>query len=215
MAEQSPENPAPNPLSPVFIPADWNLTDTLSSASNTNNQRIIGQVIMVARTSLPSANWLWCDGASYDTSQYATLFSIIGYTYGGSGGTFNVPNFLGKSAVGTDAVGTLSTTYQGSPAVSSGNRSITTAQLASHAHDFTHTHTYSFQNANNGNQKLAPEGAVGITVLQNINTGTGNGTTSGVVSGQSPDAGNNTANTGSGTEYLPPFSVIAFCIRAS
>jgi microcystin-dependent protein len=209
MAEQSPENPAPNPLSPVFNPADWNLTDTISSATNTSNQRIIGQVIMVARTSLPSANWLWCDGASYDTSQYATLFSFIGYTYGGSGGTFNVPNFLGKSAVGTDAVGTLSTTYQGSPAVSSGNRSITTAQLASHAHDFSHTHGYSYQNANNGNQKTAPEGAVGITVLQNINTGTGNGTTG------TPDGGNSTGNAGSGTEYLPPFSIIAFCIRAS
>jgi microcystin-dependent protein len=216
MAEQSPENPAPNPKSSVFIPADWNLTDTLSSATNTTNQRIIGQVIMVARTSLPSANWLWCDGSSYSTSQYATLFSIIGYTYGGSGGNFNVPNFLGKSAVGTDAVGTLSTTYQGSAGVvSSGNRSLTTAQLASHAHDFTHTHAYSWNYANLGNQKTCSEIAGGITVLQNIGGGTGNGNTSGVQSGQSPDAGNNTASTGSGTELLPPFSIIAFCIRAS
>lgn len=210
MAEQSPENPAPNPKSPVFIPADWNLTDQLSSATNSQNQRIIGQVIMVARTSLPSSNWLWCDGASYATSQYSTLFSIIGYTYGGSGGNFNVPNFLGKSAVGTDAVGTLSTTYQGTAGVvSSGNRSLSVAQLASHSHDFSHTHGYSWNTSGIGSQKTAPEGATGITVQQNMNFGSQSGTTG------TPDGGNSTGNNGSGTELLPPFSIIAFCIRAS
>jgi microcystin-dependent protein len=219
MATQSPDNPAPNPVSPVFIPADWNLTTAKSSATNTKNQRIIGQVIMVARTSLPSTNWLWCDGTSYSTSQYAELFATIGYTYttgGGGGSTFQVPNFLGKSPVGTDAVATLSTTYQGTAGVvSSGNRTISVAQLASHAHDFTHTHGYSWNYANLGNQKTCSEIAGGITVLQNIGGGTGNGNTTGIQSGQTPDAGNNTASTGSNTEILPPFSIVAFCIRAS
>lgn len=47
-------------------------------------------------TSIP-AGWLLCDGSSYTTSQYARLFQVIGYTYGGSGSTFKVPNFVGKT----------------------------------------------------------------------------------------------------------------------
>lgn len=47
-------------------------------------------------TSVPNG-WLLCDGKSYSTSQYARLFAVIGYTYGGSGSTFKVPNFIGKT----------------------------------------------------------------------------------------------------------------------
>jgi hypothetical protein len=205
MAEQSPENPAPNPKSPVFIPADWNLTELLSSATNTTNQRIIGQVIMVARTSLPSADWLWCDGASYATSQYATLFSIIGYTYGGAGATFNVPNFLGKSPVGTDAVGTLSTTYQGTPVVSSGNRSISVAQLAIHSHNYAHIHEFTQFSNSVGSQVVNVNAGVAFGALQNV----------GSITGTTVISPSETTNTGTGTDYLPPFSVIGFCIRVS
>jgi hypothetical protein len=33
-----------------------------------------------------------CDGAGFGTTTYPTVFAKIGYTFGGSGGTFNVPN---------------------------------------------------------------------------------------------------------------------------
>lgn len=42
------------------------------------------------------AGWLICDGSSYSTTDQARLFEVIGYTYGGSGSSFNVPNFLDK-----------------------------------------------------------------------------------------------------------------------
>ncbi|MBC18195.1 MAG: hypothetical protein CL942_14230 [Desulfovibrio sp.] len=32
------------------------------------------------------------DGAEYNTADYPELFNVIGYTYGGSGGVFNVPD---------------------------------------------------------------------------------------------------------------------------
>lgn len=41
-------------------------------------------------TTAPSG-WLVCDGASYSTTTYYNLFAAIGYTWGGSGGSFNVP----------------------------------------------------------------------------------------------------------------------------
>jgi microcystin-dependent protein len=40
--------------------------------------------------------WLLCDGTSYSVSDYPNLFNVIGYTFGGSGDNFNVPNCSGK-----------------------------------------------------------------------------------------------------------------------
>lgn len=36
--------------------------------------------------------WLICDGTGYNTTDYPGLFGVIGYTYGGSGTTFKVPD---------------------------------------------------------------------------------------------------------------------------
>lgn len=41
--------------------------------------------------------WLMCDGVGYTTSTYSDLFGVIGYTYGGSGSTFNVPNMTNST----------------------------------------------------------------------------------------------------------------------
>lgn len=40
----------------------------------------------------PPSGFLLCNGTSYSTSSYSTLFGTIGYSYGGSAGTFFVPN---------------------------------------------------------------------------------------------------------------------------
>ena len=50
--------------------------------------------------------YLLADGASYKTTDYPELFNIIGYTYGGSGDTFNVPNLSdGRFLEGSDTSG--------------------------------------------------------------------------------------------------------------
>lgn len=46
--------------------------------------------------------WLLCDGKNYNTAEYPNLFQVIGYTYGGSGLTFKVPDFRGKTFWGGD-----------------------------------------------------------------------------------------------------------------
>lgn len=43
------------------------------------------------------------DGASYATSAYPNLFNVIGYTYGGSGANFNVPDERARMRVGYDS----------------------------------------------------------------------------------------------------------------
>lgn len=50
-----------------------------------------GTVIWYSGKSLPSG-YLVCNGQSLNNTTYANLFNAIGYTYGGSGNNFNVPN---------------------------------------------------------------------------------------------------------------------------
>ena len=75
----------------------------------------IGGVIAWAGTlsSLPPANWLWCDGAGYshiDNPAYTNLFMTIGNTYGtDSSGGFLVPNMEGSGPIGIDDFSNVST----------------------------------------------------------------------------------------------------------
>lgn len=61
-----------------------------------------GAVFHVAMQSPPSG-YLVCNGSAQSTSAYPDLFAAIGYTYGGSGGTFYVPDLRGQFIRGWDA----------------------------------------------------------------------------------------------------------------
>lgn len=43
----------------------------------------------------PPPGYLTCDGSAVNTDLYPALFAAIGYSYGGSGSTFNLPDFTG------------------------------------------------------------------------------------------------------------------------
>ena len=55
----------------------------------------VGSVIYFANSSVP-IGYLKCNGASLSTTTYSNLFTAIGYTYGGSGASFNVPELRGE-----------------------------------------------------------------------------------------------------------------------
>ena len=59
-----------------------------------------GTIIQSAAPSVPEG-WLLCDGASILKATYLNLFNAIGYTYGGSGTSFNVPDIRGRAAIGS------------------------------------------------------------------------------------------------------------------
>lgn len=52
-------------------------------------------VVTFFAANAPPAGWLVCDGNSYPVASYQNLFAVIGYSYGGSGANFNVPNLQG------------------------------------------------------------------------------------------------------------------------
>jgi microcystin-dependent protein len=72
------------------------------------------------------AGWLLCNGQSLSTSTYPGLFAQMGYTFGGSSGTFNLPDLSGRMPIGAES----------SLGVTSGSNTVTldTAMIASHAH---------------------------------------------------------------------------------
>lgn len=98
-----------------------------------------GTLIDFAGTSAPPG-FLVCDGSSYSTTTYATLFAAIGYTWGGSGGNFNVPNLqrsvtMGAGGTGTSVIGNaVGNTYAGETTTLTDP-----SQLPSHTHTATTT----------------------------------------------------------------------------
>jgi hypothetical protein len=72
----------------------------------TVKESILSQAQFQARA---GDGWVLANGASLSTSAYPELFAAIGYTYGGSGGSFNIPNMQNKynRMSGASAVGTF------------------------------------------------------------------------------------------------------------
>lgn len=94
----------------IYDGSKWNL----KIASGTTNDTLpVGAIMWYASSTTPTG-WLKCDGSSYATTTYPTLYAVIGYTFGGSGANFNVPNI--SSTTGTyyirytTAIGVTSTT---------------------------------------------------------------------------------------------------------
>ena len=100
-----------------------------------------GVILPFAGPTAPS-DFLLCYGQSLSTSTYADLFAIIGYTYGGSGSAFNVPDLRGRVVGGQDDMGGTSANRLTSPlngdtlggAGGSQSHSLTEAELAAHTH---------------------------------------------------------------------------------
>ena len=97
-----------------------------------------GAVMQYAGAAAPTG-WLLCNGAGVSTTTYAGLFAAIGYAYGGSGATFNLPNLTGKVAVGRDTSQTEFATLGQSGGEKAHTMSI--AEMPSHTHvQNAHTH---------------------------------------------------------------------------
>jgi len=98
-----------------------NLTASAVNATVTQMNKLgfePGTVCMFA-ASIPSTqtisgvnDWLECDGSAYSTTTYATLYGVIGTTFGQSGTDFKVPDYRDYLPVGagsTYSVGTATT----------------------------------------------------------------------------------------------------------
>jgi microcystin-dependent protein len=79
--------------------------------------------------------WLLCDGRQLTVSEWRFLFNIIGYQFGGSGSTFNLPDAQGRvaGAVGTGTSPNLTPRTLGNE-VGTETHTLTIAEMPRHTH---------------------------------------------------------------------------------
>jgi len=102
-----------------------------------------GIVVPWGSAVIPSG-FLECNGASVSTSTYAALFAVIGYTYGGSGASFNLPDLTDRTVVNKSNTKSLAqtggantVTPTGNISGSTGSTTLTTNTIPSHTHFYT------------------------------------------------------------------------------
>ena len=106
---------------PVVLPADP--TTALQAATKSYVDQVLppGSLMAYAASTAPTG-WLWCDGTAYSRTTYATLFAVIGTTWGAGDTTttFNVPDLRGQFVRGYDdrapATSKDTTTFTGTTA---------------------------------------------------------------------------------------------------
>lgn len=155
-----------------------------------------GVIKMYGGASAPDG-WLICDGSLKSKTTYASLFAVLGTTYGEDGDFFRLPDFSGRTAYG---VGDSET--EGSSALARGDKpgtakhQLTEAELAEHDHP--HTHNLRLDALPDGN----PGGSDIAQTYKNASY------FSGVISSNSANTGNDTAH-----ENMSPGVVVNYIIK--
>jgi microcystin-dependent protein len=224
-------NPSPPPAIPLASTSQAGLLNTLSgnvtdyvggdnACHNLVNALVgllvpTGTVLDFAGSTAPTG-FVLCDGTSYATTgAMAALFAVIGYTFGGSGANFNVPDPRGRASIGAGTGSGLTNRALGATGGEE-NHALSIAELAAHNHTATqgtHTHSdsghvhqsYAYQSltyAGGGGSlnQVLPGGGVNVintsTNYANISTNS-----AGAIS---------VANTGSGTGHNTMMPFIGF-----
>jgi microcystin-dependent protein len=128
---------APGQLSNDILGALLPLTDPPSADSAVP----AGAILPFAGSSTPDG-FLFCDGTSYAVSEYPDLHEAIGYTWGGAGANFNVPNLVDRylmGATGTEPLGTYfgATDHEINLAHKHGAGTLATGSAGAHDHGGT------------------------------------------------------------------------------
>ncbi len=134
-----------------------------------------GIISPYAGVSAPSG-WLLCYGQAVSRATYATLFALIGSTYGSGDGstTFNLPDLRGRVPAGQDDMGGTSANRLTNPASTIGGidgdvlggtggsetHTLTIAQLAVHNHGVNDPgHAHSFTSTGDSNSIIGNGGS--------------------------------------------------------
>jgi microcystin-dependent protein len=153
-----------------------------NAIANVTVQIPVGTVAAYAGSTAPTG-WVLCFGQGVSTSTFAKLFNVIGYSFGGSGSIFNIPDLRGNVPAGLDNMGGTSagrlTTASMTPnafalGATGGAETITLniSQIPAHQHQFA-----AMQILNNNQLALGEGGGPNIqnnTNAETDSTGGGN-----------------------------------------
>ena len=171
-----------------------------------------GLIIPWTDASVPTG-YLECNGQAVSRSTYAALFTAVGTTYGSGNGstTFNVPDLQDNIVLSKSPTKALASTGGANTVASSGNvpgntgnKSITTATIASHNHPYNAM-------INGGGNRPACRIPMGVPQ-------TGNFAWSGISMGNSGSGGAHShplsaSFSGSATSVLQPYMTLMYIIK--
>lgn len=179
-------NPLPIPLSQVT--GYQNYVASVAAAPS-------GTLVPYAGASAPGG-WLFADGSAQSRTTYATLFGVIGTTYGAGDGstTFNLPDVRGRVPVGKGTNGDVSA-LAASDGLSVANRSP--------KHNSSDNIDFSANIYQNGGGGPGIAGSNGLTFISAIDLGAG---TYGAKSGSVGPGGSRPTDT-------PAFVVVNYLIK--
>lgn len=145
-----------------------------------------GAVVQYAGAAAPTG-WLACDGGAVSRVTYATLFALVGTTFGPGDGatTFNVPDTRGRAAIGI-GTGTGLTARALAQTGGSERVALAVSELPSHSHVYR--------------WGIAPGGGPGPDSDAPVGDNTNSAST-------------DTTGTGSTHENMPPWLVLNFIIK--
>jgi len=135
-------------------------TMRVSSANTARTKPTTGDTKM-SFVNTDHLGWLMCDGRAMDKTSDNLLFQVIGYTFGGSGNSFNLPNPAGR-VMGT--VGTVtddnarSRTYVKGQSVGELDHKLVQSEMPSHNHDIAGAQFVNTPVTTNGNTSLNATG---------------------------------------------------------
>ena len=204
-------------------------------AYGTVNLAVPAGIINQYGGSVAPDGYLLCNGQSVSTGAYPALFAAIGYTYGGSGSSFNIPNLQNRVPVGKGTDTEFDTLGETG---GSKTHQLTIDEMPSHTHTTPdHSHSFSATTSSSGNHAHSPAGgstdgfvahntaldgtqAAGIsTAITGYVVSTRNTNTTGAhthtVSGTSGTSNPTTNSTGSGLAHnnLQPYIVLNYIIK--
>lgn len=169
-----------------------NVLAPLLTNVNTNFGVPIGTIIDYGGQNPPSG-YLSCDGSSVLVSTYPELFNAIGYTWGGVGASFNLPDLRRRTTVGS---GGTETTTLSSYVGAIGGLENTILQKEN-----IPSHTHSYDAASSG----------GISSLDST---AGSLQFASYVTGDGTDDGLNVGPLGQPFNNIQPSAVVMKCIKA-
>lgn len=122
----------------IYDGTDWISMGTLNTSTNTFDVATVSGYVGDMKFSAQTTNhggWLLCNGGAVSTSIYSSLFALIGYSFGGSGATFNLPDLRGRVA-GAIGSGSGLTTRTLGETVGEEEHTLTEAEMPAHTHDW-------------------------------------------------------------------------------
>ena len=167
-----------------------------------------GIVVPWGSASIPSG-FLECNGQAVSRSTYAALFAVVGTTYGAGDTTttFNVPDLTDRTVLSrsnnkalASTMGANTVAKTGTIGGSSGNTSLSNAEIPSHAHSGAYG---AGGQSNPGNPCAGGQGG----------TGTSSGTSGSAGQGQAHGHNLSATFVGDATSVLQPYLTLIYIIK--